>query len=494
MLPTLIDIRNDIRCGRTSSQDAVARTIQAVERIEPRLKSMVSYDNDRAMKLARQMDDRIARSQSAGNNDGLGLLAGVPVLVKDNICTRFGTTTCSSRILENFHAPYDAHVVERLESAGAIIVGKTNLDEFAMGSSSENSAFFPTRNPWNLDCVPGGSSGGSAAAVGAGLVAASLGSDTGGSIRQPASFCGVCGLKPTYGRVSRYGLVAYGSSLDQIGPFARNVKDIALMLQVIAGKDGRDSTSVDQSVPDYLAALEQPLSLQGVRIGIAAEYFGEGLDSQVRAAVESAIDVYRQAGATVVPVHLPHMKYAIATYYLIAVAEASSNLARYDGVHYGHRTKLPKDYIDVYCSSRQEGFGAEVRRRIMLGTYALSSGYYDAYYLKALKVRTLIRRDFERAFAEVDVIASPTSPTPAVRLGEKMADPLAMYLMDIYTVSLNLAGMPGISIPCGFTQDGLPIGLQLMASQFAEDKLLRIAHAYQCHTDWHQKVPAIASA
>ncbi|MBI4581805.1 MAG: Asp-tRNA(Asn)/Glu-tRNA(Gln) amidotransferase subunit GatA, partial [Planctomycetes bacterium] len=304
----------------------------------------------------------------------------------------------------------------------------------------------------------------------------------------PASFCGVCGLKPTYGRVSRYGLVAYGSSLDQIGPFARTVRDVALLLRVIAGKDPRDSTSVDEPVPDYLAGLDQPL--RDVRIGYAEEYFGDGLDPQVRAAVEAALEAYRQAGATVVPVQLPHMKYAIACYYLVAVAEASSNLARYDGVHYGHRTVRPKDYIDVYCSSRQEGFGAEVRRRIMLGTYALSSGYYDAYYLKALKVRTLIRRDFERAFADVDVIASPTSPTPAVRVGEKTSDPLAMYLMDIYTVSVNLAGIAGISVPCGFTSEGLPIGLQLMASYFMEPRLLRIAHEYQRQTQWHLAEPA----
>ncbi|HON68520.1 MAG TPA: Asp-tRNA(Asn)/Glu-tRNA(Gln) amidotransferase subunit GatA, partial [Phycisphaerae bacterium] len=372
----------------------------------------------------------------------------------------------------------------------AVIVGKTNLDEFAMGSSTENSAFKPTRNPWDLERVPGGSSGGSAAAVAAGVVAGTLGSDTGGSIRQPAAFCGVCGLKPTYGRVSRYGLLAYGSSLDQIGPFARNVRDLALLLHTIAGKDHRDSTSVDEPVPDYVAALDRPL--RRMRIGYAEEYFGEGLDPEVRAAVEAALDVYRAAGAEVVPVHLPHMKYAIACYYVVAVAEASSNLARYDGVHYGHRTARPKDYLDVYCSSRQEGFGAEVRRRIMLGTYALSSGYYDAYYLKALKVRTLIRQDFEHAFADVDVIASPTTPTPAVRIGEKTSDPLAMYLMDIYTVSVNLAGIPGLSIPCGFTRAGLPIGLQLMGSHFAEEKLLRIAHEYQSRTDWHTKSPALA--
>jgi len=351
--------------------------------------------------------------------------------------------------------------------------------------------------------VPGGSSGGSAAVVAADITAGSLGSDTGGSIRLPASFCGVTGLKPTYGRVSRYGLVAYGSSLDQIGPFGRTVRDVALLLSVIAGKDDRDSTSVDRPVPDYLAALDRPL--EAVRIGYAEEYFGEGLDPEVRAAVEAAVGVYKSAGATVQAVHLPHMKYAIACYYLIATAEASSNLARYDGVHYGHRTATPKDYIDMYCASRQEGFGPEVRRRIMLGTYALSSGYYDAYYLKALKVRTLIQRDFEQALSEVDVIACPTAPTPAIRIGEKIDDPLSMYLMDIYTVSANLAGLPGISIPCGFSRSGLPstdlrgsaqglpIGLQLMGAHFAEDKLLRIAHEYQLRTDWHERTPPIAN-
>ncbi|MDM8005010.1 MAG: Asp-tRNA(Asn)/Glu-tRNA(Gln) amidotransferase subunit GatA [Phycisphaerae bacterium] len=495
--PTLLETRDSIRNRTMTSQACVQRLLDGIRTLDPAIKAVVSYDAERAMTLARQADERIAD----GHVDGP--LAGVPLLIKDNLCTAFGRTTCASRILENFSAPYNAHVVEKLEAAGAIVVGKTNLDEFAMGSSTENSALMVTRNPWNLDYVPGGSSGGSAAAVAAGITAGSLGSDTGGSIRQPASFCGVTGLKPTYGRVSRYGLVAYGSSLDQIGPFGRTVRDVALLLGVIAGRDHRDSTSVDRPVPDYLAALEQPL--KGVRIGYAEEYFGEGLDPEVRAAVEAAIAVYKSAGATVQTVHLPHMKYAIACYYLIATAEASSNLARYDGVHYGHRTAAPKDYIDMYCASRQEGFGAEVRRRIMLGTYALSSGYYDAYYLKALKVRTLIQRDFEQALGDVDVIACPTSPTPAIRIGEKVNDPLAMYLMDIYTVSANLAGIPAISIPCGFSKaglpltdlrgsvKGLPIGLQLMGAHFAEDRLLRIAHEYQLRTDWHTRTPPIAN-
>lgn len=483
-MTSLFEIRDDIRSGHVGARQWVDRALSAIQRLDPTLHALVSYDGDRAMDLAEQVDERIARGET------LGALAGVPLLVKDNICTRFGRTTCSSKILEHFEAPYDAHVIEQLEGAGAIIVGKTNLDEFAMGSSTENSAFGPTRNPWDTNRAPGGSSGGSAAAVAGGMVAASLGSDTGGSIRQPASFCGVTGLKPSYGRVSRFGLVAYGSSLDQIGPFARSAREAALLLGVIAGPDTRDSTCVNAPVPDYLAAIDAPLT--GLRIGFAEEYFGEGLDPEVRGAVERAIETYRGLGATVKHVHLPHMKYAIATYYLVATAEASSNLARYDGVHYGYRTPHPKDYVDMYCSSRQEGFGSEVRRRIMLGTYALSSGYYDAYYLKALKVRTLIKQDFERAFKEVDAIASPTSPVPPIGIGERVADPLAMYLIDIYTVSANLAGIPAISLPCGFTDRGLPIGLQLMGPHFDEERLLRIAHLYQQQTDWHQRVPALA--
>ena len=479
----LIELRDAIRTRRTSSVQAVQDSLQRIAALEPQLSALLSSDAERALQAAREVDSRLAASAD------FGALAGVPVIIKDNMCTRFGHTTCASKILRGFAAPYDAHVVERLESAGAIIVGKANMDEFAMGSSTENSAVAVTRNPWDQSRVPGGSSGGSAAAVAAQYVPAALGSDTGGSIRQPAAFCGITGLKPTYGRVSRYGLVAYGSSLDQIGPMARSAADAALLLSVIAGHDHRDSTSVDEPVPDYLAELNRPLGR--IRIGVAEEYFGEGLDPQVKAAVRTAIATLEQAGAEVVPVHLPHMKYAIPCYYLIATAEASSNLARYDGVHYGHRTAQPRDYIDVYCSSRQEAFGAEVRRRIMLGTYALSSGYYDAYYLKALKVRTLIRRDFEQAFQIVDVIASPTSPTPAVPIGEKTGDPLAMYLMDIYTVSVNLAGIPAISLPCGLTSEGLPIGLQLMGANFAEGLLLRVAHEYQQRADWHTRRPPL---
>jgi len=482
---TLLQIRDLIRSGKLSSREAVRASLDAIAAVDPMIKAFLSVDADRAMTQAAEVDDRLARGEPVGP------LAGVPIAIKDNICTRFGRTTCASKILSNFASPYDAHVIERLERAGAVIVGKTNLDEFAMGSSTENSGFFPTRNPWDLDRVPGGSSGGSAAAVAARIVPAALGSDTGGSIRQPASFCGVTGLKPTYGRVSRYGLVAYGSSLDQIGPLTQDVRDAALLLSVIAGHDKRDSTSIDRDVPDYAAALEKPAN--GVRIGVPAEYFGEGLDAEVRAAVEAAIDVYRQHGATIVPVRLPHMPYAVACYYVIATAEASSNLARYDGVHYGYRSANAEDYVDMYCASRQEGFGAEVRRRIMLGTFALSSGYYDAYYLKALKVRTLIKRDFEAALAGCDVVAGPAAPTAAFRIGEKVNDPLSMYLADIYTISANLAGIPGITVPCGRTQSGLPVGLQLMGPHFAEDRLLRIAHHYQCHTDWHKQTPPICA-
>jgi len=483
-MPTLHEVRDAIRAKKTPSSQWVARTIRAIETLEPQVGALLQWDADRALQQARAVDERLARGQAVGE------LAGVPLLIKDNFCTTWGATTCASKILANFHAPYDAHVVEKLAAADAVIVGKTNLDEFAMGSSTENSAFHLTRNPWDLNRVPGGSSGGSAVGVACGMVPAALGSDTGGSIRQPASFCSVTGLKPTYGRVSRYGLIAYGSSLDQIGPLTRDARDAALLLKIIAGHDPRDSTCVDTPVPDYTAGLDAPIGT--LKVGVAAEYFGQGLDGQVRSAVEEAIDVYRKAGATIVPIQLPHMRYAIASYYIIVTAEASSNLARFDGVHYGYRTARPADYIDVYCASRQEGFGPEVRRRIMLGTYALSSGYYDAYYLKALKVRTLIRGDFERAFEEVDVIACPVSPVPAIAIGERIDDPLAMYLLDVYTASANLTGVPAISVPCGLTAEGLPVGLQLMAPPFAEEKLLRAAHAYQQRTDWHTRRPAVA--
>jgi aspartyl-tRNA(Asn)/glutamyl-tRNA(Gln) amidotransferase subunit A len=398
---------------------------------------------------------------------------------------------CASRILENFHAPYNATVVDRLLAADAIIVGKANMDEFAMGSSTENSGLKRTVNPWDTSRVPGGSSGGPAAAVAARLCFAALGSDTGGSIRQPASFCGVVGLKPTYGRVSRFGLVAYGSSLDQIGPITRTVADAALIMNVIAGHDPADSTSVDETtapVCDYLAKLDEPV--EKLKIAIVPQ-FAAGADQQVQKALSEAIEIYKKLGAEITEIDMPHLDYAIAAYYVIATAEASSNLARYDGVHYGHRTANPKDYIEVYSKSRAEAFGQEVKRRIMLGTYALSSGYYDAYYLKALKVRNLIRGDFNKAFERCDCIMMPVAPTTAFKIGEKINDPLQMYLSDIYTIAANLAGVPGISIPCGFDNAGLPIGLQIMAPTFSEDKLLRIARMYEKETDWHTNTPPI---
>jgi len=479
---TLTETVEAIRTRRTSAVEVVGESLARIDRLNGRLGAFLSVEADRALERARAVDAALAQGEPVGP------LAGAPIAVKDNICTRFGRTTCASAILAEFRSVYDAGVVERLTQAGAVIVGKTNLDEFAMGSSTENSAVGPARNPWDESRVPGGSSGGSAAAVAAGLVAGALGSDTGGSIRQPAAFCGVVGLKPTYGRVSRYGLVAYASSLDQIGPLARTVEDAALLAGVISGHDPRDSTSVDTPVPDYLGGLGR--SLEGMRIGVAAEYFSQGLDAAVRARVGEAIDLLCREGAQAVEIHLPHMPYAVACYYLVATAEASSNLARYDGVRYGRRAERPQDIVDLYCSSRGQGFGPEVKRRIMLGTYALSTGYYDAYYLKALKVRTLIQRDFDAAFGKVDVIASPVSPTTAFKLGEKLDEPLAMYLADIYTISANLAGIPAVSVPCGFDDQGLPVGLQLMGRPFEEERLLAVAHQYQLRTDHHTRQPA----
>jgi aspartyl-tRNA(Asn)/glutamyl-tRNA(Gln) amidotransferase subunit A len=470
------------RC-RPSTQPSPREALARIEELDRGLGAFVSTHAERALEQARLVDD----------GRRTGPLAGVTVAVKDNLCTRFGTTTCSSKMLANFRSPYDATVIGKLEDAGAVIVGKTNLDEFAMGSSTENSAFHRTRNPWDGDRVPGGSSGGSAAALAGGMCAASLGSDTGGSIRQPAAFTGLVGLKPTYGRVSRYGLVAFASSLDQVGPFGRTVADAALMLNVIAGHDPKDSTSVDRPVPDYLAELEQPVT--GLRIGIPREYAQvEGMDPRVKSAVDAAVKTYQSLGAELVEVSLPHTKYGIAAYYVIAPCEASSNLARYDGVHFGHRTKKPvKDIVELFSKSRAEGFGDEVKRRIMIGTFALSKGYGERYYVNALKMRRLIKQDFDAAFQRCDVILSPTTPTPAFKLGEKSGDPLAMYLTDVFTVTCNIAGLPGVSIPCGFT-DGpkpLPIGLQLLAPTFAEDRLLRVARMYEAATDWHTRRPAL---
>jgi aspartyl-tRNA(Asn)/glutamyl-tRNA(Gln) amidotransferase subunit A len=475
------ELRDKIATGKISSLEATKAVFKRIDKLEPIIGAYISTYPDMALETAADIDRRIAAGQSVGQ------LAGVPVAIKDNMCTTFGATTCASKILKNFHAPYNATVVEKLLAADAVIVGKANMDEFAMGSSTENSGLKQTINPWDTSRVPGGSSGGSCAAVAGRLCFAALGSDTGGSIRQPASFCGVVGLKPTYGCVSRYGLVAYGSSLDQIGPITQTVTDSALMMNVIAGHDPADSTSVDENISpvcDYLEKLDEPLDK--LKIAIVPQ-FAAGADRQVQKAITEAIDVYIKLGAEIIEVNMPHLDYAIAAYYLIATAEASSNLARYGGVHYGHRSEKANDYIEVYSKSRAEAFGQEVKRRIMLGTYALSSGYYDAYYLKALKVRNLIRADFTDVFEKCDCIMMPVSPTTAFKIGEKVDDPLTMYLSDIYTIAANLAGIPGISVPCGFDDNNLPIGLQILAPAFREDKLLRIARMFESQTDWHKR-------
>ena len=468
-----------------SSADATASYLDAISQRDPKIGAFLHVDRDAALRQAETVDAKRKAGQTVGP------LAGVPVAVKDVMCEAGQPATCGSRMLKNFVPPYDSHVVTKLKQADAVLIGRTNMDEFAMGSSGENSAFGVTRNPWDTERIPGGSSSGSAAAVAARMAPLALGSDTGGSIRQPAGLCGIVGLKPTYGRVSRYGLIAYASSLDQIGPFATDVSGAALLLEVIAGHDPRDSTSVNSPVPAYSATVDRPLA--GLRIGVPVEHFAEGLDPEIGRAVREALAVYKSLGAGLKDVHLPHSKYAIATYYLIATSEASSNLARYDGVHYGHRAAEFGSLVEMYEASRGEGFGAEVKRRIMLGVFALSTGYADKYYTKALQVRRLIRRDFDAAFADVDVIAGPVTPTAAYKLGEKTSDPLSMYLGDIYTISANLAGLPGISIPCGFTATGLPIGLQLQAAPFEEEKLLRAARMYEGATDWHRRSPAIAS-
>ena len=440
---------------------------------------LLHHDAEVSLALARAADARRAKGAT-------GPLLGVPLAHKDIFVTRDMPSTAGSKMLQGYASPFDATVVAKLADAGAVMLGKLNCDEFAMGSSNQNSAYGPVRNPWDLTRVPGGSSGGSAAAVAARLMPAATGSDTGGSIRQPAGFCGVVGMKPTYGRVSRFGLVAYASSLDQIGPFANDVAGAALLLEAIAGHDSRDSTSVASVVPEYSLTVEEPLA--GLKVGIAKEHFVSGLDRDVEQAIRQALDVYRSLGAEIREISLPHSKYAVAVYYIVAPSEASSNLARYDGVHYGRRAAKFDNMIDMYSASRAEGFGPEVKRRIMLGTYALSAGYYDAYYLKALKVRRLIRNDFDEAFRSVDVIASPVAPTPAFKIGELVDDPLAM---DIYTISANLAGLPGISIPAGFSQGRLPIGLQLLAPPFEEDRLLRTARMFERETDWHRQRPSV---
>ncbi len=469
---------------REVTAEAIAEAfLGAIKQRDSRVKAYLHVDEAAVHKEARAIDAKRRQDEK------LGPLAGIPIAVKDVLCTKGAPTTCGSKMLQNFVPPYDAHVISKLQEAGAVLLGKTNMDEFAMGSSTENSAFQTTCNPWDLERIPGGSSGGSAAAVAACEAPIAIGSDTGGSIRQPASFCGIVGVKPTYGRVSRYGLIAYASSLDQVGPFAHDVGDAALLLEAIAGHDPRDSTSVDNAAPAYAKTVHEPV--QDLRIGVPKEYFNEGLDAEVEAAIKIALKEYERQGAKLVEVSLPHSAYAIAAYYLVATAEASSNLARYDGMHYGHRTKVKGDLIATYSKSRGEAFGKEVQRRIMLGAYALSSGYKDAYYLKALKVRRLIKNDFDRAFTQCDVIMGPTAPTAAFKIGAKSGNPLAMYLEDIYTISCNLAGIPGMSIPCGLTKSNLPIGLQILAAPFEEEKMLRIARMFEKATDWHTRRPKL---
>ena len=476
---TIHELRDRIHRGEVSPVRVVQDYLARIDQLEEKIQAFNTLTAQPALLRAKELEQMQTRKQA------LPPLAGIPLAIKDVLCAQGVPTTCSSKILQSYIPPYDATVVARLKGAGAVLLGKTNLDEFAMGSSTENSAFKQTRNPWNLACVPGGSSGGSAAAVAADMCAGALGSDTGGSIRQPGGFCGIAALKPTYGRVSRYGLVAFASSLDQIGPMTKDVRDAALLLQVIAGHDPCDSTSAELPVPDFEAALTG--DVRGLRVGIPAEYFIPGMDPEVGAAIQEAIRVLERVGAVQVPVSLPHTEYAVAVYYLVATAEASSNLARYDGVKYGYRTATSEHLIDMSMKTRREGFGPEVKRRIMLGTYALSAGYYDAFYLKALKVRTLIREDFTRAFQHCDVIATPTSPSAAFRFGERMADPLQMYLSDILTISANLAGVPGISVNCGFTGPGLPIGLQIIGKPFDEATVLRTAHAYEQATEWRAR-------
>lgn len=481
---TLIELQRKFKAGEVTAAEIVRAYSLRISQIEPKVRAFVTHMQESTSLQAESLDRNLKSWRKTMP------LSGMPLAIKDNICTDGVLTTCSSRMLQNFVPPYDATVIAKLRAQDYILLGKTNLDEFAMGSSTENSAFGPSRNPWNLQCVPGGSSGGSAAAVAAEECAAALGSDTGGSIRQPAAFCGVVGLKPTYGRVSRYGLVAFASSLDQIGPITRNVSDAAFLLGAIAGHDPLDSTSIDRPVPDYLKSL-QKRDLKTLRVGVPVEFFTEGLDSEVEQAVRAAIEELRHLGAEVKEVRLPRTDAAVAVYYVIATAEASSNLARFDGVKFGFRAKETKDLLELYIKTRQEGFGPEVKRRIMLGTYVLSAGYYDAYYGKAQAVRTLVCQDFDAAFKEVDLIVTPTTPTPAFKLGEKSEDPLQMYLSDVFTISANLAGLPAISLPCGFSKAGMPIGLQLIGRAFEEETVLRAAHAYEQSAQWHQKKPPI---
>ncbi|PLX72323.1 MAG: Asp-tRNA(Asn)/Glu-tRNA(Gln) amidotransferase GatCAB subunit A [Desulfuromonas sp.] len=475
-------LQEKLRSKEISSVELTRAYLERIAATDESINAFISVCEEEALADATRADKDLAAGNAAA-------LTGIPVALKDIFLTEGLRTTCASKILDNFVAPYDGTAVAKLKESGAVIIGKLNMDEFAMGSSNENSAAGTVKNPWDLTKVPGGSSGGSAAAVAARQAVATLGTDTGGSIRQPASYCGVVGLKPTYGRVSRYGVIAYASSLDQVGPVARNVTDCATMLGAIAGHDPLDSTSIDRPVPDYTAGLDG--DLKGVRIGLPKEYFIDGLDADVKEATEKAITTYKELGGEIVEVSLPHTDYAVACYYLVATAEASSNLARYDGIRYGVRVDNGDGLIELYRQTRAAGFGDEVKRRIMLGTYALSSGYYDAYYLKAQKVRTLIRQDFLDAFEKVDTLLTPVAPTPAFGLGEKVDDPLTMYLSDIFTIPVNLAGTCGLSLPCGMSQQGLPIGMQLIGKPFAEEQILKVAHAYEQATDWHTKQAAI---
>ncbi|MBV9080886.1 MAG: Asp-tRNA(Asn)/Glu-tRNA(Gln) amidotransferase subunit GatA [Elusimicrobia bacterium] len=477
------EIADGVRSKKFTARDVAASSLNAIKRTNGKLNAYLTVLEQEALAIADAVDAKIKAGKPVGK------LAGVPIALKDNLMLTGAKTTCASKILGNYIAPYDAFVVKRLKDEDAVFVGKTNLDEFAMGSSTENSAFGPTRNPWDTARIPGGSSGGSAAAVATRTVPIALGSDTGGSIRQPASLCGVLGLKPTYGRVSRYGVIAFASSLDQIGPFTHTAQDMALVMSVISGKDPADSTSVDEPVPDFSA--EAAKSIKGLKIGIPNEYFIEGVDPEVTKAVNAAAETMKKLGAEVKKISLPNSGAALAVYYILAPSEASSNLARFDGMRYGFRSPGASNLIEQYAIDRRDGFGPEVTRRIMIGTYALSSGYYDAYYAKAQKVRTLIKRDFDTAFKDVDLILTPVSPTPAFKLGEKVGDPLTMYLSDIFTIPCNLAGIPGISVPCGFSSENLPIGVQFYADLFKDDLLIRAAAAYLNETGFHRKTPAV---
>lgn len=483
---SISEIHQQLISKQRSAVEITQEALERINQLEPKLKSFICVTAEKAIAQASQVDAKIAAGEK------IGPLAGIPIAVKDNICTRGIPTTCGSKILENFIPPYESTVTQKLVGAGAVILGKTNLDEFAMGSSTENSAYQVTANPWDVERVPGGSSGGSAAAVASAESLVALGSDTGGSIRQPASFCGVVGMKPTYGLVSRYGLVAYASSMDQIGPFSRTVKDSAILLQAIAGYDPKDSTSFNVPIPDYTKNLSPNLKPKGqIRIGLIQETFGEGLDSSVLQAFTKAVELLQELGAEIQVISCPRFSYGLPTYYIIAPSEASANLARYDGVKYGFRTSESENLLNMYAKTRSEGFGLEVKRRIMIGTYALSAGYYDAYYLKAQKVRTLIKKDFDKAFAKVDILACPTSSTTAFKVGEKTDDPLSMYLSDLMTIPVNLAGLPALSLPCGFDKQGLPIGIQLISNVLREDLLFEVAYVYEQSNNWYKLQPQL---